>query len=60
MINTTPLRIHTKMIEYTKHLLVRYCGCYINMGISEIHIIFDDAGRFGLNPKLIEQARRDA
>ncbi len=51
MINTTPLRIHTKMIEYTKHLLVRYCGCYINMGISEIHIIFDDAGRFGPNPK---------
>ena len=32
----------------------------INMGNSEIHIIFDDAGRFGLNPKLIEQARRDA
>ncbi len=61
MINTTPLRIHTKMIEYTKHLLVRYCGYYIiNMGISKIHIIFDDAGRFGLNPKLIEQARRDA
>ena len=51
MISTTPLRIHTKMVEYTKHLLVRYSGCYLNMGISEIHIIFDDTGRFGLNPK---------
>ncbi len=56
MINTTPLRIQ----EYTKHLLVRYCGCCINMGISEIHTIFDDAGRFDLNPKLMEQVRRDA
>ena len=60
MINTIPLRIHTKMVEYTKHLLVRYSGCYLNMGISEIHIVFDDTGRFGLNPKRIEQARRDA
>ena len=60
MINTTPLRVHTKMVEYTKQNLVRYSGCYLDIGISEIHIIFDDAGRFGLNPKRIEQARRDA
>lgn len=30
------------------------------MGVVELHIIFDDAGRFGANPKRIEQARRDA
>ena len=60
MINMTPLRIHAKLIIYAKHLLLRYSGCYMNMGVSEIHIVFDDAGRVGLNPKQIEQARRDA
>ena len=60
MINTTPLRIHAKMSDYITHLLSRYAGCYLNMGVTELHIIFDDAGRFGVNPKRIEQARRDA
>ena len=30
MINTTPLRIHTKMVD-TKHVLVKYSGCYLNI-----------------------------
>ena len=59
MINTTPLRIHAKMSDYIRHLLSRYVGCYLNMGVAEVHIIFDDAGRFSVNPKRIEQTRRD-
>ena len=58
IINTTPLRIHAKMSDYIRHLLL-YVGCYLNRGVAEVHIIFDDAGRFSINPKRIEQTRRD-
>ena len=60
MINSVPLRIHTTMSEYTRHLLLRYAVCYLKTGVKEVHVIFDDAGRLPNNPKIIEQSRRDA
>ncbi len=60
MLNTTPLRIHSKMSEYTRFLLVRYAGWYIKAGVTEVHIVFDDPGRFELHPKDIERTRRDS
>ena len=60
MINTAPLRIHSQMSMYTRFLFVRYSGWYVTTGVKEIHIIFDDPGRFPFHPKLIERTRRDS
>ena len=60
MINTTPLRIHSKLIEYVRHLVERYMGYYLKTGVAEVHIVFDDPGRMKKSPKAIEQTRRDA
>ena len=60
MINTVPLRIHTHLCHFTRFLLVRYAGWYISAGVPEIHIIFDNPGRFPVHPRIIEQAQRDA
>ena len=37
---------------------MRYAGWYLKAGVSEIHIIFDDPGRFEVHPKDIERTRR--
>ena len=60
MINTTPLRIHSCMKEYAEFLLNRHVKSYINAGVKEVHIVFDDPGRFNGHPKDIERARRDS
>ena len=59
LINTTPLRIHSQMSEYTRFLLLRYAGWYLNAGVHEV-IVFDDLGRCELHPKAIERTRRDS
>ena len=59
LINTTPLRTHTIMLEYTNFILIRYAGRYLNAEISEVHVVFDDPGRFDMHPKDIEHCRRD-
>ena len=60
LINTTPLRTHSSMLEYTTFLLSRYAGWYLKAGVDEVHIVFDDPGRFDMHPKDIERSRRDA
>ena len=57
MINTTPLRTHSQMSEYITFLLTRCAGWYLNAGVPEVHIAFDDPGRFKVHPKAIERAR---
>ena len=59
MINTTPLRIHCCMLEYAKLMLHRYVNRYLSVGVEEVHIVFDDPGRYNIHPKDIERERRD-
>lgn len=59
MIDTTPLRIHSCMLEYVRFLMYRHVYAYICVGVKEIHIVFDDPGRFNSHPKDIERGRRD-
>ena len=47
------------MIEYSNFILTRYAGRYLSAGVQEIHIVFDDPGRFDMHPKDIERNRRD-
>lgn len=58
MINTTPLRIHCCMLEYTKFLLHRYVNRYLSVGVEEVHVLFDDPGRYNIHPKDIEGEER--
>lgn len=60
LINTTPLRIHKTMKEYAAFLLQKYTLKYLSIGVREIHIVFDNPGRFHRHPKDIERDRRDA
>jgi hypothetical protein len=59
LINTTPLNIHSCMIEYTTFIFVRHAGKYLTSGVNEVHIVFDDPGRFDVHPNDIERTRRD-
>ena len=59
LINTTPLGVHKCMLEYTHFILVRHAGRYLSAGVQEVHIVFDDPGRFNVHPKDIERHRRD-
>ena len=47
------------MLEYTHFILVRHAGRYLSAGVQEVHIVFDDPGRFNVHPKDIERYRRD-
>ena len=60
IINSSPLRIHCTMQEYTRFLLKKYTLKYFTVGVNEVHIIFDNPGRFENHPKSIERNRRDA
>ena len=60
LINTTPLKIHSSMLEYTTFILLRHVGMYLSSGVKEVHIVFDDPGRFDMHPKDIERTRRDS
>ena len=60
LINTTPLKIHSSMLEYTTFIFVRHAGKYITAGVNEVHIVFDDPGRFDFHPKDIERTRRES
>ena len=59
IINTVPLRIHSKLSEYVVFLIRRYIAWYIRSGAMEIHLVFDDPSRLGEHPKCIERSRRD-
>ena len=59
LINTTPLRIHSCMLEYANFILTRHAGRYLSAGVEEVHLVFDDPGRFDMHPKDIERSRRD-
>ena len=57
--HTTPLRTLLCMVDYTHFLLARHGGRYLSAGVQEMHIVFDDPGRFTVHPKAIERNRRD-
>ena len=59
IINVTPIRIHSKMLDYVKFLFNRFVGWYVQAGVIEIHIVFDSPGIFLSHPKEIERKRRD-
>ena len=48
------------MEQYTAFLLDKYTKFYINLGVPEIHIVFDHANRQEDHPKQIERQRRNA
>ena len=59
LINTTPLKIHSCMLEYTTFIFARHAGRYLSSEVNEVHIVFDDPGRFDMHPKDIERTQRD-
>ena len=62
-INTTPLRIHSTMLDYARFLLHRHISIYLSAGVKEVHIIFDQPATLlpsTMHPKDIEKSRRDA
>lgn len=54
LIQTTPLRIHSNMWEYSRFIAIRHVGWYIKAGVAQIHIVFDDEGRLEPHPKFVE------
>ena len=55
MINATPIRVHSKMIEYVHYLLQQFLGWYLQVGVQEVHVVFDCPGKFKEHPKSIER-----
>jgi hypothetical protein len=44
LISTTPLKIHSCMLEYTTFTFARHACRYLSSGVNEVHIVFDDLG----------------
>ena len=40
-------------------MFARHAGRYLNSGVNEVHIVFDDPGQFDMHPKDIERTQRD-
>ena len=59
LIYTNPIP-NTKMADYVLFLLARYAVYYLQKGVNEIHIIFDNPGRISDHPKCIEHKQRDS
>ena len=59
LINTTPLCTHQFMREYSQFLVRRFVLPHFIRGASEVHIVFDNPGRYPQSPKAIERQRRD-
>lgn len=60
IIRTSPLHSHRTMAEYTLFLMRRYILPHFYKGTTEVHLLFDNPGCQQDNPKVFEQARRDA
>ena len=58
MIHTKPLRRTTTMADYIKFLYHQYVLEHFKMGISEVHLVFDNPAMNTFNPKQFEHARR--
>ena len=48
------------MADNVLFLIARYVVHYLQKGVCDIHIIFDNPGRFADHPKCIEQEQRDS
>uniref|UniRef100_A0A1X7VCY4 Uncharacterized protein n=1 Tax=Amphimedon queenslandica TaxID=400682 RepID=A0A1X7VCY4_AMPQE len=59
LINAIPIRVHSKMSEYALYLFERFLGKYLQVGVCELHVLFDSPGTFTWHPKNIERERRD-
>ena len=58
IINTTPLRRTTTMIDYTKLLFRQFALEDYKAGTSEVHFIFDEVAEKQFNPKYYEHMTR--
>lgn len=59
LINATPIRMHSQMAEYVRYLFERFLMRYLQVGVCELHVIFDSPGAVTQHPKNIERERRD-
>ena len=59
LIYTNPIP-NTKMADYVLFLIARYAVHYLQKGVNDIHIIFDNPGRITNHPKCIEHIQRDS
>ena len=57
MIYTKPLRRTTTMADYSKFLYHQYVIEHFKLGVSKVHLVFDNPTMNTFNPKQFEQAR---
>ena len=57
MLHTPPLSHHCPINHYATSLQM-YALKHYKAGCIEVHIIFDDLGRFEISPKVLEHQRR--
>ena len=59
IIYSAPLRSFTTFSEYIQNLYMKYVSVYFDVGIKQVHIVFDDQNETCLTPKSVERSRRD-
>ena len=59
LINTNPLGSHKTLGDYAKFLMTRFLLTQFKRGSREVHVLFDNLGRFIHTPKYFEHVRRD-